>query len=233
MNKQIVFEQPTIITGPYRGGTSLVAGIFNLCGAWIGPSMPANRFNPKGYFENEGLKSLLHFMLQMSGYNDSDNLPPDELIKTRSPDRFRHVFESAIAASGYMGGQWAIKNPKIAFFWHYFDDAYPDAKWVVVRRPSEQVVASISRVNPFTVSPVKLPMTRDRLNAIVKGYQERLDSLVRNLPPDRVREVDSKKIVEGDLEQLRDVIAWTGLQFDEAAVSGFIEPSHYHSALSV
>ena len=132
-----------------------------------------------------------------------------------------------------MGGQWAIKNPKIAFFWHYFDDAYPDAKWVVVRRPSEQVVASISRVNPFTVSPVKLPMTRDRLNGIVKGYQERLDSLVRNLPPDRVREVDSKKIVEGDLEQLRDVIAWTGLQFDEAAVSGFIEPSHYHSALSV
>ena len=138
-------EDPIIVVGNYRSGTSITAGVLHACGAWIGTATPANQHNPKGYFENEALKSLLHLMLMWSRYNDSDKLPPDDLRGFAMFDRFHYLLELAMRGDGYSGGVRVFKNTKIVLFWRYFHQVYPNAKWVIVRRDASKIVESLQR----------------------------------------------------------------------------------------
>jgi hypothetical protein len=49
-------KSPIIITGCARSGTSMIAGIINLCGAWKGVTSGPNKYNAKGMFENHELR---------------------------------------------------------------------------------------------------------------------------------------------------------------------------------
>ena len=220
-------DSPIIIAGTYRGGTSMMTGLCAACGAWTGHTMPGNDFNPKGYFEHEGLKSVLHLMLQISGYNDSDDLPPESLIDTRDADRLHHVLETLMLAEGYQGGPWVMKNPKIPFFWRYFDRIYPDAKWIITRRDKASILKSMQRVNVLTLKPKAEPFTADILSRVIDGYMMRLDSIERQLPADRVRTLSSDDIVAGNMDTLKDVMEWAGLTYDDSAVKEFIEPAYF------
>ena len=55
----------------------------------------------------------------------------------------------------------------------------------------------------------------------------RLDSIERQLPADRVRNISSDDIVAGDTDTLKDVIEWAGLTYNESAVKEFIEPAYF------
>jgi len=223
-----VMAPPVIIAGAYRGGTSLTTAAFALSGAWTGRTMPGNQFNPKGYFENESLKSVLHLMLSISGYNDSDDLPPENLPAFRGTDRLHHILETLMLAEGYAGGPWVIKNPKVPFFWRYFDMIYPQAKWVIVRRNPEAIVKSMTRVNVLTVPMKDMPPTREKLERVVNGYNFRLDAIKKAMPADRFRELHSEKIAARDFSDLREAVRWAGLAFDEKAVAEFVEPEYFH-----
>ena len=52
MNTKEFVAKGILITGCARSGTSLVAGIINLCGAFGGKMRPPNVNNKKGMFEN-------------------------------------------------------------------------------------------------------------------------------------------------------------------------------------
>ena len=45
-------KQPIIITGCARSGTSMIAGIIHLCGAWKGNTSGPNKYNKKGNYNN-------------------------------------------------------------------------------------------------------------------------------------------------------------------------------------
>ena len=45
-------KDPILVTGCARSGTSMAAGVINICGAYGGEMVGANRFNEKGMFEN-------------------------------------------------------------------------------------------------------------------------------------------------------------------------------------
>lgn len=221
---------PIIIAGMYRGGTSLTTAAFALSGAWTGHTMEGNQFNPKGYFENEGFKSIIHMMLQISGYNDSDDLPPENLPDLRPIDRLHHIIETMMLAEGYSGGPWVIKNPKVPFLWRYFDAIYPNAKWVIVRRNVDKVAESMGRVNVLSIPPKKKDLSVENLKDIARMYDMRLDSMRRKLKPEQYREINSEDVADEDFSKLRDVVEWAGLSFNEGAVSDFVEPSYFHKS---
>jgi len=226
-----LMQPPIIIAGMYRGGTSLATALFSLCGAWTGYTMEGNQFNPKGYFENESLKSVLHTMLHMSGYNDSDDLPPEDLLHARiGTERLHHMLEILLLAEGYKEGPWVMKNPKIPFFWRYFDAIYPDAKWVIVRRDKQSVIKSMQRVNVLTIPPRSLPLDDAKLGRIVDGYDMRLDSITRQIPGDRLREISSDDLVSGKLDDLQEIIEWAGLDYNQDKIDDFIEPKYFSSS---
>lgn len=223
-----VMDPPIIIAGMYRGGTSLTTAAFALSGAWTGYTMPGNKFNPKGYFENEAFKSLIHLMIEISGYNDSDDLPPENLPALRPVSRLHHILETLMLAEGYNGGPWVIKNPKVPFFWQYFDQIFPKAKWILVRRNLDKVAESMGRVNVLSVPMKYGQLNQEDLRKVARGYDLRLDAVKRGIPSDRLRELNSEDVASEDFSKLRDIVEWAGLEFNEEAVSDFVEPSYFH-----
>ena len=53
-----VKQSPILVTGCARSGTSLVAGIVNICGAFGGVTRPGNPANEKGLFENISIQEI-------------------------------------------------------------------------------------------------------------------------------------------------------------------------------
>lgn len=108
------------VTGASRSGTSLTTGLIAHHGAWVGPSLRADRNNPRGYFESLALKAQM---------------------KNPRPDWPRRLADY-MAANGYSGGPAVFKlgpdawplvrhlDPVVVFCW----------------RPAQAIMTSRARV---------------------------------------------------------------------------------------
>lgn len=225
-----LMDPPTFILGMYRGGTSLVTAAFALSGAWTGYLQPANKFNRKGYYENNHFNSVMHALLQLSGYNDSDDMPPESLPEYRKTDRLHHIVETLMLAQGYSGGPWVLKSPKLMFLWKYFEEIYPKSKWVIVRRNLDVVAESLERTPAITIPMRNHDLSLKNIRRIVGLYEDRLNSIKSQLPPGRCREINSEDVVNGDWDRLEDIVEWAGLNFDREAFEDFVEPSYFQKS---
>ncbi len=108
-------NEPIIILGTPRSGTSLVAGLFHIHGVFVGKCREADANNPKGYFENTELAVLRYV----------DLLQPPAVNKL-------------LRRQGYAGGPWLVKHtPRYHRHWRDFSP-----KFVKVRRDIEQTLRS-------------------------------------------------------------------------------------------
>lgn len=53
----LIEKSPILITGCARSGTSMVAGVINMCGAFGGSMSGPNHNNAKGMFENARVRN--------------------------------------------------------------------------------------------------------------------------------------------------------------------------------
>lgn len=136
---------PIIVTGAARSGTSVTANVIHAAGAWGGDLIGPHKTNPKGFFENKPIREdVVKPYLDRMGVDrlGQKALPTDEhLLSTPYPELRRDI-EKMITDQGYLGGPWFTKDAKYTLIWRAMDKAFPDARWVVVRRPRENIVAS-------------------------------------------------------------------------------------------
>ena len=52
-------DKSILITGCARSGTSMIAGIINMCGAFAGDTSGPNRYNQKGMYENAKIRNSI------------------------------------------------------------------------------------------------------------------------------------------------------------------------------
>ena len=140
-----MFDDPLLITGLPRSGTSTVDGILGELGLWLGKTVtdgnPANR---KDFFENVSLrenvnKNILRKLecdpLRVGKLPDLENLP--------HISGFSRAVETMIKAEGYDGhSSWGFKDTKLTLLWPCWREAFPNARWVVVHRPRHLVIQS-------------------------------------------------------------------------------------------
>ena len=82
---------PIIVTGCARSGTSLTAGIINICGAYGGTLAPPNVNNRKGMFENTTVRqTIVKPYLREHGWDPlgQNPLPSIPLVKTHLTPKF-------------------------------------------------------------------------------------------------------------------------------------------------
>jgi hypothetical protein len=113
-----MIEEPIVLLGAPRSGTSLIAMCLASCGAWAGVCRPADRRNPRGYFENMALS---------------------EMLKRQAP-MDRSEVEQVLADEGYAGGPWFVKHAPQPWR-HWLRDFKP--RWVAIHRPRNEIVRSM------------------------------------------------------------------------------------------
>jgi hypothetical protein len=220
-----LFGAPVLITGVPRSGTSLVTGLLGLCGLWLGDTVPGGRENIRGFFENKILREKLQKELLRSGGFDPlgvNRLPPPEWQP--AVENCREFVCAALAAQRYEGTQpWGFKDAKLSLTWRVWHQQFPQARWIIVRRRTDEIVASCLRTS-FMQQHSSDPAFWHRF---VDAYLARLEALQRSVPSSRT--IGASDVAAGRFGTLQQIVAELGLAWDEDAARAFVEPAAWHA----
>ena len=221
---EAALARPVLVVGIARSGTSLVAGSLAACGAWTGETLAGNASNPTGYFENAALREgLLKRQLMQLGADPLGvrQLPPFS-GQPAQPKLGAQVL-GLLQQQGYGGGPWLYKDAKLTLLWPVWRQAFPQARWVIVRRPAEAILASCLRTD-FMRQHSSDPVFWERW---VQAYEQRLEVLKASGV--WWREVDAQRLVESGVGELEPLVSELGLQWDAQAVGDMVQPHHWHA----
>lgn len=216
--------EPTLITGAARSGTSLVAGIINICGAFGGKLASGNHYNPKGMYENrEIVDKITKPYLKELGCDPMGQYPLPDVHKMQVKQDIASQFYHIMDLHGWDGETPLFyKDAKTCLFWPVWRYAFPNAKWVIVRRQDKDIVNSCLKTGFM------------RAFNDIEGWQWWVDQHKQRFREMQEAGLDlmqiwPEKMVAGDYTQIEQVIQWLGLEWKDQEVKDFIEPKLYKS----
>lgn len=220
-------RDPILITGCARSGTSMTAGIIDICGAYGGAVCGPTRYNRKGQFENNIIRQSIvkPFLRDELGVDPMGQhpLPRIEAVRhyvNQAGDRgiwLQTIIRKTFAEQGYTDGPWYYKGAKLCLIWPVWNEAFPESKWVIVRRDDSDIIKSCLRTGFMRAFN-----TPKGWQGWIDHHKERFTEMQERL---QVREVWPKTFVNGDLSEIKDTVEWLGLTWNEDKVQEFIEPA--------
>lgn len=217
-------QDPILITGAARSGTSMTAGIVNICGAFGGVLSGPNKNNKKGMFENNRIRQdIAKPYLKSMGCDPLGQkpLPSNNQIFNISDDqarRWRLKILKVFKDEGYRQGYFFYKGAKICLYWYLWHKAFPKAKWIIVRRDANDIARSCMQTSFMRAY-------RDVIGWLgwVEEHEKRFEQM--KLAGLNVKEVWPSKMIKGDFEEIEGAISWLGLDYNEGLVRSFVEPA--------
>ena len=212
-------QDPILVTGCARSGTSMTAGVIDLCGAWGGKLTGALPHNRRGQFENSVIRNhIIKPYLRSMNCDPLGQKPlPDVNNLTPFPTLRKQVVD-VMKTQDYEGGSWYYKGAKMCLMWPIWAEAFPGAKWIIVRRDDEAIINSCLRTGFMR-----------RYNTI-DGWQYWIDQHKKRFQEMHeaglvIREAWPTKMVQGDFTEMQEIIDWLGLRWNDAGVRDFISPA--------
>lgn len=231
MNNVMNMPDPILITGAARSGTSMVAGVINLCGAFGGIMSGPNINNPKGMFENAQIRNkIVKPYLMKLGVDPLGQFPLPDIETLPIPSDLRKRVEKVMWEEGYKRGQrWFYKGAKMSLTWPIWQYAFPDAKWIIVRRRTGDIVQSCLKTNFMRAfsreqfrNAINVKNEVDGWIYWVRQHEKRFVEMIE--AGMNVKIVWPERIVNADYKQIYETIEWLGLEWNSEVVTSFIEP---------
>lgn len=217
------WNRPLFCIGMPRSGTSMAMGVLAACGLWIGTMRPPTPQNPKGFYENYRLeRRIAEVCLGLAGADPNGVNPLPKLSAFKNFPSIRTLADFELRGDGYKGDvPWGFKSTKMTLSWPIWARAFPKARWLIVRRPADQVVSSCLRT-PF----LRVRSANPKFwQSSVAVYQQRIDQLkASGLAYDELWSTD---ILTGHGASLRPIADKLGLVWNDERVGAFIEPSYW------
>jgi len=216
-------QPPILVSGCARSGTSLVAQILHVCGAFKGETVaPDPLSNPDGFFENIYVREKV--VKDILRANDCDPLGVKKLPKpgTLQYPSFKGMVMKQMEEEGYRDGPWLYKDAKLAYMPELWMREFPGAKWVLTKRNPNAIVTSCMRTHFMR-----------QHSGDAKFWGKWVDETFKRLEAISVRHgafvLDTDKLAKGDLSEVKECVDWLGLEWDEEKVRACIKPQHWHS----
>lgn len=221
---------PVLITGCARSGTSMVAGVINICGAFGGRMSGPNSNNAKGMFENSRIRNTIVKPYYSSlGVDRLGQYPLPDIDNLPIPHNWQRRVENVIIDEGYPGGPWMYKGAKMCQHWPVWHYAFPDAKWIIVRRKTSDIINSCLKTgfmrafrNSAHQRAVGAKDEREGWLWWVSEHRKRFVEMINEGL--NVKWVWPARMVDGDYKQMKEAIEWLGLEWKEQEVVEFISP---------
>jgi hypothetical protein len=207
----------------------MVAGAIHTCGAFGGKLGKGNMYNRKGMFENGTIRnSIVKDYLRKNGWDTKCQYPLPDVENLPIPGNWRSRVVKAINSEGYQEGPWFYKGAKMCLMWPVWAHAFPDAKWIIVRRRTGDIISSC--INTGFMDAFSKADVRKAVGAAteeegwlwwVHQHEQRFVEMIN--AGLNVRVVWPERMVRGDYKQLYETIEWLGLEWN-SKVLGFIDP---------
>jgi len=155
LNKNAPRINPVVaVVGPFRSGTSCVAGILHTLGISMGAQLlspeQTKHFNPKGTFEAVWLARMCRRFFK----------EPEMIEQVPRPQRIAELRRWAEERTRQVGSGKLIgaKHPTLCLMVEDMVEAWPGLKIIAVDRPVEQIVASALAVGWLPTAREVIPM---------------------------------------------------------------------------
>jgi len=219
----MIKQDPILITGVPRSGTSIVASVINLSGAFGGEMSKRGMLTNDRvreeivypYFEDIQMDKLGQYPLP-----DTDNL----LI----PPSWRWGIQQVMIDEGYQGGRWMYKDSKLALTWPIWNYAFPNAKWIIVRRRTGDIIQSCLKTGFMTAFgssanqyAVNAATEQEGWLWWVHQYEARFVKMIEAGVNCKV--IWPERMVHGDYQQMYETLEWVGLPWNKGIVN-LIDP---------
>lgn len=234
MGIKMMLPSPILITGCARSGTSMIAGAINICGAFGGDMSGPNKNNEKGMFENARIRNtIVKPYLEKIRTDRLGQYPLPRIEKLPIPTDWRSRIEQVMIDQGYKEGSWFYKGAKACLTWPVWHYAFPDAKWIIVRRRSADIINSCLKTS--FMRAFSRPEIRRKVNARdekegwlwwVHQHEKRFVEMITEGLNCKI--VWPHRMVQGDYRQMMETIEWLGLKWN-SEVLNFIDPKLWHA----
>lgn len=150
-----------VVLGQYRGGTSAITGIVKMLGGWGGEGdvRPPNISNPTGFHEDPSLDSVCKSFFELPEHIPTGN-------KNNKIEKLKNWREEMQGCIPQTSKFLVAKNPLLCLMSDEMDSAWPDAKYIAVRRdPNHSRRSVIARGWDWTEEQITysiLSMVRER-----------------------------------------------------------------------
>lgn len=212
-------SEPVIITGCARSGTSMIAGIVARCGFDFGKTCGPTAANRKGQYENNSIRTMVTKpYLKSIGCDPMGQWPLPRSEDVREYSTLRAEVRKILRDQrvDVEGARWAIKEAKACLVWQIWAKAFPEAKWVIVRRPDEDIVQSCLRTG----------FMRHFTNA--EGWQKWIDvhkvRFAEILSACDAVEVWSDRVISSSEIEINKLTAFIGGHPNSDSIAKFISP---------
>lgn len=201
---------PIFITGIERSGSSIVARIFKECGAFTGETSEM--------FENKRIKLLIDKFYLSQNISPKGQYPLPHM--NNNFVYWDHIIDDILHQENYTEGIWMYKSFKLCQTWKLWHNCYPNAKWIIVRRRTGDIISSCLKTRYMDA----FYDTRIRQEIGVKtaseGWlwwirqHEQLFQAMSNSVNYRV--VWPERLAAGDYSQMEEAVKWAGLEWNES-----------------
>lgn len=219
----MIKEQPIFVTGIPRSGTSIVAAAINQCNVFIGEVTKRSMYENVRIHEELVKPYLISLAVDPRGQYP---LPDSSLISI--PVNWRMKVTNIIAEEGYKEGKWMYKSTSMGLMWQVWNYAFPNAKWIIVRRKPNDIIQSCLKtgyMNAYSDEDIQSAVNVDSEVAgwkyWIKQYEKRFVEMITEGVNCKI--IWPERMVDGDYEQLHEVLDWLDLTWKSELLS-FIDP---------
>lgn len=220
----MIDKQPIIVTGIPRSGSSMIAGVISQCGAFGG-----RMSGYKGVNENDAIKEVLEkpYLVSIEA-DEMGQYPLPEKQKIAIPLKWKDSVEDIMTREGYKKGEWFYKSFRATLLWEIWHNAYPHAKWVIVRRRTGDIIHSCKKTG--YMKAFKDPRRKEAIgvNSEEEGwlwwiheYEKRFVEMITQGLDCKV--VYPERLVYGDYSQLYEMLDWLRLTW-HPRIFNYIDP---------
>ncbi len=205
--------KPLLITESPRSGKTMIAGALKVSGAFVG--------NVNSSEENLALTELLRAHIGSLGGDPFGQKP---LLKTKNitiPNNFKDRVTAIMRGQGYNEGVWVYKSSLIALTWPIWNYAFPDAKYLIVRRRKGDIIQSCMKT-----AYMDAYSNEEGWKGMIDDYESRFVEMITQGLNCRVMWPD--RMAHGDYSQMYELLEWLNLPW-KYEVLAYIDPKFWKS----
>ncbi len=220
-------DQPVIILGVHRSGTSLLTRMLEAVGLFVGNDL-------QGDHESKVVIAVSnHYINKTGGSWDAPHYPNASDLKTNYIARaFDASFDGIKDAFGPMQGFWGLKDPRMVITLPMWLQIFPEAKIIYIKRSPADIARSLSVRHQQLIQKGIFPPDGDFSKGRIKFTQrcktfegalefaleqiDAVDTMISQGVISRHIEFAYDELVHDPLFQLARISRWLGRDFGRA-----------------
>lgn len=206
-------NSPIFVTGVERSGSTLIARIISMCGAFTGETTEM--------WENKKVKVFLNWFYQSNGIDPRGQFPLPTIEEMMIPNKWGHRINDLLREDGYTKDKyWMYKSSRLCQTFPLWNYAYPNAKWIIVRRRTGDIVHSCLRTGFMTAfvseenrSKIGVETEQDGWLWWIHEHEKLFVQMIEQGLNCKI--VWPERMVTADYEQMYEMIEWLGLKWND------------------